>query len=88
MEKKPLSWIHYTAIGTGISATLAGLVVGGYFLGSFLDRRFDSDPLWTLLTIFVALGLGVAYLGFMIWRFLKTNSPTKPSQTESDDHET
>lgn len=72
MEKKPLTWVHYTSIGTGISATLAGLVVGGCFLGSFLDNRFDTYPLWTLLCIVTALALGIVNLVLLMRRLLKS----------------
>ncbi|MCL1916733.1 MAG: AtpZ/AtpI family protein [Peptococcaceae bacterium] len=77
MEKKTLSWIHYAAIGTGISAALAGLVVGGYFLGSWMDHSFDSYPLWTLVAIFVGVALGIAYMVFWIWKFMKSNDSSE-----------
>jgi membrane protein DedA with SNARE-associated domain len=40
-------------------------MVGGYFLGSFIDSKLDSHPLWSVVTILAALVLGIAYLALM-----------------------
>ena len=85
MEKKKPTWVHYAAIGTGISATFAGLMVGGYFLGSFIDQRISSHPFWTIVSILVALVLGVVYLVFIIRKFLKETDAGVSGEDESQD---
>jgi F0F1-type ATP synthase assembly protein I len=72
MEKKPQSWLHYAALGTGISGALAGLVIGGYFLGSFLDRKFDSYPLWSMVIILAAVAIGIVNICIVARRAAKT----------------
>ncbi|MDR1961432.1 MAG: AtpZ/AtpI family protein [Gracilibacteraceae bacterium] len=61
-ERKPGAWLRYAALGSSISVTLAGCVIGAYLLGSFLDRRFATAPLFTLLLILAGVALGAAYL--------------------------
>ena len=39
----------------GIGTTLAVLIVGSTLFGHWLDQRFGTDPLWTL--VFLLLGL-------------------------------
>ncbi|MCL1791306.1 MAG: AtpZ/AtpI family protein [Peptococcaceae bacterium] len=78
MEKKPLTWVHYIAMGTGISATLAGVVAGGYMLGSFLDRKYDTDPQWTLACVLAALALGIVNLVYLLWKYMRSSSQDPP----------
>lgn len=42
--------------------TTAGAVAGGYFLGSYLDRKLDSSP-WFVLT-FMVLGVIGSFIEF------------------------
>ena len=44
-------------IGTYLAVSIAGMAI----VGSLLDRRFDTDPLLTL--VFLVLGLLVGFLG-------------------------
>jgi F0F1-type ATP synthase assembly protein I len=61
-KQKPRPWMHYMALGSTISATLAGLAVGAFFLGSFLDRRLGTTPVFTLVCIFLGVILGLSYM--------------------------
>ena len=45
----------------GIGSYLAVSIAGMAIVGSLLDRRFDTDPLLTL--VFLVLGLLVGFLG-------------------------
>jgi F0F1-type ATP synthase assembly protein I len=65
-ERKTGNWLRYAALGSSISATLAGCVLGAYFLGAYLDRRLDTAPLFTLLLILIGVALGVSYLVLML----------------------
>ena len=42
--------------------TTAGAVAGGYFLGSYLDRKFNTAP-WLVLT-FMVLGVIGSFIKF------------------------
>jgi len=72
MDKNWMTVAKYAAIGSTISATLAGLVIGGYSLGTFLDGKFGVYPIWTLILILVGVGLGVAYLIVIIGKLAKS----------------
>jgi F0F1-type ATP synthase assembly protein I len=47
-----------------VSGELLAFIGGGYWLGSTLDKRWDSKPVVTL--IFVFLGLS-----YCVWRILR-----------------
>ena len=42
--------------------TMAGAVAGGYFLGSYLDRKLNTAP-WLMLS-FIILGLAGSFIEF------------------------
>lgn len=62
MARNQKSWQKAVAIGSSIATTLAGLVGGGFFLGSYLDARWGTQPWLTLGLMLSGLVLGVSYL--------------------------
>lgn len=42
--------------------TTAGAVAGGYFLGSYLDKKFNSSP-WFMLSLII-LGIIASFIEF------------------------
>ncbi len=42
--------------------TMAGAVAGGYFLGSYLDRKLNTAP-WLMLS-FIMLGIAGSFIEF------------------------
>jgi len=42
--------------------TMAGAVAGGYFLGSYLDKKLNTAP-WLMLS-FIMLGLAGSFIEF------------------------
>ena len=42
--------------------TMAGAVAGGYFLGSYLDKKLNTTP-WLMLS-FIMLGLAGSFIEF------------------------
>ena len=56
------TWQKALVIGSTISTTLACLVGGGYFLGSYLDNRWGTEPILTIVLMLVGLVLGGVYL--------------------------
>lgn len=50
-----------------VSGELFGAIGGGYWLGSFLDKRWQLAPVLTLFFVF----LGLAYAGWRISRLSK-----------------
>lgn len=61
-EKNNGNWLKTMAWGSTIATSLAGLVVGGFLLGNYLDRLWGTDP-W-LKIVFMLLGvlLGIGYM--------------------------
>ena len=53
--------------------TTAGAVAGGYFLGSYLDRKLNTSP-WLML-VFILLGIIGSFIEFykVIQKFLGNN---------------
>ncbi|AFM43468.1 Putative F0F1-ATPase subunit (ATPase_gene1) [Desulfosporosinus acidiphilus SJ4] len=56
------AWQKALAIGSSIATTLAGLVGGGFFLGRYLDARWDTQPILTIGLMLTGLVLGASYL--------------------------
>lgn len=69
MRDKPMTLLKAMAFGTSLATTLGGLVVGGFFLGRFLDERFGTYPWLTLILILVGLVLGGLYLVLTLRKF-------------------
>jgi len=69
MARNPKSWQKAVAVGTNISTSLAGLVGGGYLLGSYLDTRWDTQPWLTLSLMIAGLALGATYLVITLKEF-------------------
>ena len=67
------SWQKAAAIGSSISTTLAGLVGGGFFLGRYLDERWGTRPLFTLILMISGLILGGIYLVITLKRLGASN---------------
>ena len=66
MSGNQRSWQRALALGSTISTTLAALVGGGYFLGHYLDGRWDTEPVLTITMMLVGLVLGGSYLVFAL----------------------
>ena len=67
------NWIKYMALGSMIATSLAGLVGGGYLLGSFLDSHWGTDPYLKIILMILGLALGIAYLVISLSKFGKSN---------------
>lgn len=52
----------YRALGitSGIGFMMAACILGGYFVGSYLDSKFGTKP-WLLL-VFLLMGLAVGFI--------------------------
>ena len=62
MAGNRITWQKAVAIGSTISTTLAGLVIGGFFLGQYLDSRLGTEPALTITLILAGLVLGGSYM--------------------------
>ena len=60
----------------GIGSYLATTIVGLTLVGHFLDLRFDSEPVLTL--IFLVLGLAAGFYGAyrQLMQFIERTNPT------------
>jgi ATP synthase protein I len=56
------NWHKAVFVASSTSTTLAALVVGGYFLGNYLDERWDVEPLFTISLMISGLIMGVIHL--------------------------
>lgn len=54
--------------------TTAGAMAGGYFLGSYLDKRFDTSP-WFMMS-FIILGVIGSFIEFfkLVKKLLEENN--------------
>jgi F0F1-type ATP synthase assembly protein I len=69
MSGNQKSWQKAVNVGSNIATSLAGLVVGGFFLGRYLDARWDTQPWLTLTLILAGLALGATYLVITLKEF-------------------
>ena len=69
MAGKQKSWHKAVTVGSNIATSLAGLVGGGFFLGRYLDARWDIEPWLTISLMLVGLALGTSYLVITLKEF-------------------
>jgi len=69
MAKNQKSWQKAVTVGSSIATSLAGLVVGGFFLGRYLDARWGTQPWLTLSLMIAGLALGGSYLVITLKEF-------------------
>ncbi|MCO1601518.1 MULTISPECIES: AtpZ/AtpI family protein [Desulfosporosinus] len=62
MAEEQRSWQKALVVGSNISTSLAILVGGGFFLGRYLDARWQTEPLFTIGLMLIGLVLGGSYL--------------------------
>lgn len=65
------SWVKAAALGTSMAMTLAGLVLGGFLLGRYLDTRWGTEPIFLLVFMLGGLVLGGVYIVAVLREFGK-----------------
>jgi len=60
--KKDSETYRIVGIIGSFAFTTAGAVAGGYFLGSYLDKKFNSSP-WLMLSL-IMLGITASFIEF------------------------
>lgn len=60
--KKDSETYHIVGLIGSFGFTTAGAVAGGYFLGSYLDKKFNSSP-WFMLSLII-LGITASFIEF------------------------
>jgi len=63
------SWQKAVVVGSNISTSLAVLVGGGFYLGRYLDTRWQTQPLFTISLMLIGLVLGGSYLVITLMKF-------------------
>lgn len=66
MREVRRSWLKAVSLGTSIPATFAGLVMGGFYLGRYLDNLLGTQPWFLLIFIFAGMALGGFYLAYAL----------------------
>lgn len=66
MKEGRRAWVKAVSLGTSIPATFAGLVMGGFYLGRFLDRYLHSSPWLQLALMFGGMALGGFYFAYAL----------------------
>lgn len=55
-----MRWLNSPAAGLiGVGFSLTFWIVGGALLGQWLDGKFDTDPVWTLVLLILGLAIGL-----------------------------
>lgn len=50
---------------------IAAFIIGGVYLGRYLDHRFGTDPVWLIIGIFGGMIVGIASAIFTLRSFIK-----------------
>lgn len=61
MKEGRRAWVKAVSLGTSIPATFAGLVMGGFYLGRYVDRLIHTSPWFQLMFVFGGMALGGVY---------------------------
>lgn len=73
-DKNLRKWVKYMTVGSTFAISLAGMAIGGYLFGKFLDSRFGTHPALTILLMLVGVILGVVYLIVTITKLEKSKN--------------
>lgn len=66
MEKKPPNAVRQMAYFSSLGLSLAIAIFLGLALGLFLDGKFETNPLFTLLCMAIGIAAGYRNLGHAI----------------------
>ncbi len=66
MKQGRRAWVKAVSLGTSIPATFAALVMGGFYLGRFLDRQLNTSPWLLLAFLFGGMVLGGFYFAYAL----------------------
>lgn len=60
------NWIKAVSMGSSIPVTFAGSVMGGFYLGRYVDRLLGTQPWLQLLFMFGGMVLGGFYFAYAL----------------------
>ncbi|MCM3597439.1 MULTISPECIES: AtpZ/AtpI family protein [Bacillaceae] len=69
MRKKERHPMQAMALMTGILSQLVGSTLIGIFSGRWLDRYFQTEPLFMIIGLFIGLGIGISAMIKLVHHF-------------------
>lgn len=60
------TWLRAVSVGSSIPVTFVGSVMGGFYLGRYLDRLLGTQPWLELLCMFGGMVLGGFYFVYAL----------------------
>jgi ATP synthase protein I len=54
-----------------LGVEIAAFIVGGVYLGRYLDHQFHTEPVWLIIGIFSGMIIGIASALFTLRSFIK-----------------
>lgn len=77
MAKQNKSWVRGLSDAVNLATTVAAAVALGYFGGRWLDGRFDTEPLLTIIGFLLGVATGIKAM----WEKAMANSQASPTTT-------
>jgi len=78
MAKKNIHWARSLSDAVNLASTVAAAVALGYFVGKWLDGKFDTEPWLTIVGFLLGVATGIKAM----WE--KAMSNGRPPLSESD----
>ena len=70
------SWLRAVSVGSSIPVTFVASVMGGFYVGRYLDRFLGTQPWLQLVFMFAGMGLGGTYFVYAL-KALRTTDDEK-----------
>lgn len=70
-EENPNEWLYYLTLVTQLGLVVVGTILAGLVIGYFIDKKFGTSPVFTVVFIVVGIAAGLFNAYQMIMRKMK-----------------
>ena len=70
-EENPNEWLYYLTLVTQLGLVVVGTILAGLVIGYFIDKKFETSPVFTVVFIVFGIAAGLFNAYQMIMRKMK-----------------
>ena len=70
-EENPNEWLYYLTLVTQLGLVVVGTILAGLVIGYFIDKKFETAPVFTVVFIVLGIAAGLFNAYQMIMRKMK-----------------
>ena len=70
-EENPNEWFYYLTLVTQLGLVVVGTILAGLVIGYFIDKKFETSPVFAVVFIVIGIAAGLFNAYQMIMRKMK-----------------